>query len=93
MAISTHVTVDDLPSSQREALEILLGQKLETEQHLFILACTPGVVPEEGARRAACDKIEETLSLAHEHSTAQGATLERADAAVLEAMEATRRRG
>lgn len=92
MTIATHHAVDDLPPDQRRTLETLLGQKLQTEQYVFILACTPGVSPDENVRQAAHDRIEATLSRAHRHSTAQGVTADQADDILNEAMDNVRRR-
>ncbi|MCA9189474.1 MAG: hypothetical protein R3E01_30500 [Pirellulaceae bacterium] len=92
MNISTHHTVDDLPSDQRQTLETILGRKLETKQHLFILACSPDVIPDTAAKEAAHDRIAATLDKAHEHALSQSVNAEEADSVVNEAMDDVRRR-
>jgi hypothetical protein len=60
MAISTHRSVEDLPPAQRQTLESLLGHKLQIDEHIFILACTPGLPPDDVSRREARARIEAT---------------------------------
>jgi len=42
--------VNDLPASERQAIEGMLGQPLSPDQRVFIMAYTPGAVPDKSAR-------------------------------------------
>jgi hypothetical protein len=92
MNASVHRPVDALPPAEKQTLELLLGQKLESDQHVFIFACTPGAMPDDEARRTAHDRIQATLREADRAAMARNVTAEEAEAAVEESLKNVRRR-
>jgi hypothetical protein len=84
--------VNDLPASQRQTLEGMLGQPLSPDQRVFIMAYTPGAVPDKSARDAARAGLQRTFEKIDQHAAARGITPEEGDAAVEEAMRQVRPR-
>ena len=84
--------VNDLPASERQTLEGMLGQPLGPEQRVFIMAYTPNAVPDKAAREAARAGLQRTFEKIDQHGAAHGITPEEGDAAVEEAMQHVRPR-
>jgi hypothetical protein len=83
--------VNELSADQRRSLESLLGSPLELDQHVMVLAYTPGVLAAEMIRQAARNRIERTLLINHEVAAEQGVSAEEADEAIFEALRHVRR--
>ena len=84
--------VQDIPSTERAAIETLLGRRLGAEQQVFIMAYTPNVAPDKSVRRAAEQSLERIFQSVDAHGTTQGITPQEADAALDEAMQHVRPR-
>ncbi len=84
--------VNDLPASERHALEGMLGQSLDPNQRVFVMAYTPNAVPDEAAREAARASLQRTFEKIDQYAAAHGVTPEEADAAIDEAMQHVRPR-
>ena len=82
-------TVRDITSKQRDAIEELVGGDLAPDQRIFVLACRPGVEPDEADKSAARNRIEELLIKAHDNSSQQGVNSSAIDAAIVEAIQST----
>jgi hypothetical protein len=82
--------VSEIQAGEKQWLETLLGQQLRENQQVFIMIFTPNVVPEEGTRRAAAARMEQTFKKADAHAREHGVTAEETDAAVQEAMDHVR---
>ena len=78
--------VHDLPATERQSLEEILGQPLGPEQRVFIMAYTPNVVPDKSVREAARMGLQRTFDKIDEHAAMHGVAPEEADTAVEEAM-------
>ena len=85
-------SVQDLPSSERQVLEALLGQHLAPDQQVFVMAYTPNEIPDERTRDAARKALQQTFEAIDRHTLSEGISTEEADAAVNEAMEQIRPR-
>lgn len=83
--------VDDLPATDRQTLEHLLGQTLSGGQQVIIMALSPGVQSEK-TRAAARGRLQRTFARAAEYASETGVSPAEADAAVEEAMQAIRPR-
>ena len=92
MDTSTTRTVTDLPATDRQALEHLLGQPLNESQQVFILAFTPGSAENEAVRIAARERLLGTFAKVEVHAQQQNASATEADAAIAEAMSRIRNR-
>ncbi len=92
MKTTATCNVDDLAASEKQSLEALLGNPLETGQCVFIMTYQPGVVPDEAVRQAARERIERQLLINQQHAEALGITAEEADQAIDEAISVVRRR-
>jgi hypothetical protein len=88
---SSH-NVNDLPVTDRQMLEGMLGQPLSPGQRVFVMAYTPSAVPDESVRRAARERLQRTFDKVDQYAAAHGVTPEEADAALEEAMEHIRPR-
>jgi hypothetical protein len=78
--------VNDLPATERQVLEGMLGQPLSPDQRVFIMAYTPSAVPEEPVREAARERLQRTFEKVDQYAAAHGVTPEEAEEAVEEAM-------
>jgi hypothetical protein len=85
-------SVKDIEGSEKRCLESMLGQKLRQDQQVFIMAFTPGAVPDEVAHRTALAEIHDLQAKAAAYANAHGITEDEIDAAVDEAMQHVRRR-
>lgn len=92
MESMTTRNVNDIPTAERQVLEALLGQRLNPDQQVFVMAYTPNVAPDEKVRDAARKSLERTFEAIDRHAVEHGITPEEADAAVDEAMEQIRPR-
>jgi hypothetical protein len=81
--------VDDLSASDRAALEHLLGQALNQDQYVSVIAYKARET-DNAVREAARQRIVLLLDRAAKHAAEHGMTAEEADAAVDEAMEVIR---
>jgi len=85
-------SVGQIPTHDKQALEQLLGTPLAVQQQVFILAYTPGAIPDDGIRCEAKSRLQKRLAdnqafaRQHEISPAE------ADEAIDEAIRETRRR-
>ncbi|MGA2032112.1 MAG: hypothetical protein ABSG68_07655 [Thermoguttaceae bacterium] len=82
--------VTDLPATERQVLEGMLGQPLSPDQRVFVMAYTPSAVPEESVREAARERLRRTFEKVDQYAAAHGVTPEEAEAAIDEAMEHVR---
>lgn len=92
MESMTTRNVQDIPSTERAAIEALLGRRLGAEQQVFIMAYTPNLPPDKSVRRAAEENLVRIFRSVDAHGTAQGITPQEADAALDEAMHHVRPR-
>ena len=82
--------VSEIQAGEKRWLETLLGQQLRENQQVFIMVFTPNVVPDEGTRRAAAARMDQTFEQADAHARDHGVTTDEADTAVQEAMDHVR---
>ena len=82
----------DIPASDRQALEHLLGTPLEPQQRVMIFTYTPGQLPADETREVARRQVERMLATNHQLAINGGITSEDADAAIDEAMKYVRPR-
>lgn len=85
--------VSEIQAGEKQWLETLLGQQLSENQQVFIMVFTPNVVPDDGTRRAAAARMEQTFRQADAHASDHGVTADETDAAVQEAMDHVRPSG
>jgi hypothetical protein len=84
--------VNDIPEPDRRSLENLLGRPLEADQQVFVMVCSAGEVADETTRRAAVERIRNTLTNVDRRRAANGVSDDEMDAAIDEAMEHVRPR-
>lgn len=84
--------VSEMPDAEKQVLEVLLGQPLKKDQQVFVIAYTPGVVPDEETREAARQIFQQTFEAIDQHAEKQGIDSSEADATVDEALEQIRPR-
>lgn len=89
---TTTMNVMDIPASDRQALEHLLGTRLEPQQRVMIFTYTPGQLPADKAREVARRQIERMIATNQQLAINVGITAEEADAAIDEAMSLVRPR-
>ena len=92
MESTSSCNVNDLPATDRQMLEGMLGQPLSSDQRVFIMAYTPMPVQEESVREAARERLQRTFEKVDRYAAAHGVTPEEAEAAIEEAMEYVRPR-
>ena len=92
MESTSSLNVSDLPAPERQTLEGMLGQNLNSDQRVFIMAYTPNAVPEKPVREAATAGLQRTFEKVDQYAAAHGITPEEAEAAVEEAMQHVRPR-
>ena len=88
----TSRNVNDIPASERESLESLVGRRVEPDQQVFIMVYTPDVVPEKAARETARAGLQRIFEKVDRYAEAHGVTPEEAEAAVEEAIGQVRPR-
>ncbi|MGO8748311.1 MAG: hypothetical protein ACLQNE_20245 [Thermoguttaceae bacterium] len=84
--------VNDLPATERQTLEAIIGQPLSPGQRVFIMAYTPNAVPDKSVREAARVGLQRTFDKIDEYAAAISVSPEEADAATEEAMQNVRPR-
>lgn len=72
----------DIPASERQALEHLLGAPLKPQQRVMIFSYTPGTLPADEAREAARSRIEQMITTNQQLAIEQGTSLEESDIAI-----------
>jgi len=82
----------DIPTSERQALEHLLGTPLEPQQRVMIFSYTPGALPADYAREAARSQIEQMIATNQHLAANQRTSPEESDAAIDEAITQVRQR-
>lgn len=87
---SRRVSVSEMAGDDRRSVEHLLGRALEEDQQVYILAFTPGVVPDEQTRRDALASMQNTFAQAERHARQQGVSDDAIDEAVDEASDRIR---
>ena len=87
---SRRVGVNEMAGDDRRSVEHLLGQSLQEDQQVYILAFKPGIVPDEATRRRALASMQQTFAKAEQHAQQQGITDAEIDEAVDEATERIR---
>lgn len=92
MDTTTTKNVMDIPASDRQALEHLLGTPLEPQQRVMIFSYTPGKLPADDAREGARSQIERMIATNQQLAINEGKTAEESDAAIDEAMAHIRQR-
>ena len=92
MDTTTTKNVMDIPASDRQALEHLLGIPLEPQQRVMIFTYTPGQLPMDEARENARTQIERMIATNQQLAINEGITSEESDAAIDEAMKHVRPR-
>jgi len=90
METTSFYNVGDIQDDKRRVLEELLGVELNANQQVFIMAFTPGVVPDDATRKAALDNIRTMIASAQQNMQGQSITPDEADTAVDEAMDRIR---
>ena len=92
MESTSSLNVSDLPAPERQTLEGMLGQHLNSDQRVFIMAYTPNAVPDNSVREAARAGLQRTFEKVDQYAAAHGIPPEEAAAAVEEAMQYVRPR-
>ena len=88
---STSVSVNQIDSNEKRALEGLLGTSLSQGQHVLIMAYMPAVSPTADQKAKAKEELDFILAKAHQNIKAQGVPDEELDAAIDEAVNTVRR--
>ena len=84
------INVGDIDNEERRSLEQLLGQKLQDNQQVYIIAFTPGIVPDDETRRRAVTNLRKIFAKTEQYAKEHGITDEAIDGAVDEAVENVR---
>lgn len=79
--------MSDLAADDRRSVEHLLGRPLQEDQQVYVVAFTPGVVPDESTRKRALAGMRQAFAAAEQHAQAHGIEDTEIDAAVEEALE------
>ena len=87
---SRRVGVNEMGGDDRRSVEHLLGQALDEDQQVYILAFRPGVVPDENTRRRALASMQQTFAKAEQHAQQEGIADDEIDEAVDEATDRIR---
>lgn len=85
-------SVKDIQATGKRWLEDLLGRKLLENQQVFIMVLSPGLEPDESARRQARAGLEATFQKTEAYAAEHGIADEEIDAAIREAREHVRSR-
>jgi hypothetical protein len=88
--LSRRVGVDEMAGDDRRSVEHLLGQPLQEDQQVYILAFKPGVVPAEAARQRALARMQQTFAGTEQQARQRGVTETEIDETVDEATEHVR---
>jgi hypothetical protein len=79
-----------MAGDERRSVEHLLGQPLQEDQQVYILAFRPGAVPDEATRQRALARMQQTFAKAEQHAQQHGVTDEEIDEVVDEATQRIR---
>jgi hypothetical protein len=82
--------VNEMAGDERRSVERLLGQALQEDQQVYILAFRPGVVPDETTRRRALAGMQQAFTRSQQHAEQHGLADEEIDEAVDEATDRIR---
>lgn len=94
MTTTTHSaakSVSAITPMQREVISELVGAPITTDQQLFIMTYSPGVIPSPPEKRQASQVLLGLLDEAHENIRSSGATEAELSSAVEEAIKASKR--
>ncbi|MCY2964741.1 MAG: hypothetical protein NT069_14070 [Planctomycetota bacterium] len=92
METMTTRKVNEIPLTERTVLEALLGEKLSSEQQVFVMAYTPGVALDPAMRAGARQRLIRTFEAIDRNAEQHGVTGDEVDAAIEEAMAYVRPR-
>lgn len=87
---SRTINVGDIESDERRSLELLLGQKLQDDQQVYIVAFSPGVVPDDETRKRALANMRKTFAKTEQYAKDHCITEQEIDETVDEAMQHVR---
>ena len=82
--------VGDLPSTERSAVESIIGRVLRDDQQVFIVALDVAADPAAAVRHQAWNELEEIIAECHENVRGSGVTLEELDRTIDEACNEVR---
>ena len=85
-------SVKNLQAGGKRLLEDILGQQLQENQQVLIMVFSPGMEPDDAARRRARTGLEETFQKTAAYAQEDGIAEEEIDAAIQEAMDHVRPR-
>ena len=85
-------TVKNLQAGSKRLLEGILGQELQENQQVFIMAFNPVKEPDEIARKQARAGLEDVFRKTAAYAQDRGITEDEVDAAIREAMDQIRHR-
>jgi hypothetical protein len=85
-------SVKNLQANRKRLFEEMLGQQLQENQQVIIMAFSPSSDPDETARRQARVGLEETFQKTAAYAQAHDIADEEIDAAINEAMDHLRQR-
>ena len=88
--VCRRVSVGEMVGDDCRCVEHLLGQPLQEDQQVCILAFKPGVVQDDDTRRRALASMQRTFAAAEQHARNHGVTEAQIDAAVDEATDKVR---
>lgn len=78
--------VTELPPSERQLYETVLGEHLEQNQRVLVMVLKPGVEPDESVRRKAMADFHELCEQGTANRERLGVSIEEADRMVDEAI-------
>ena len=87
---SRRVGVNEMAGDDRRSVEHLLGQPLQEDQQVYILAFKPGVIPDDATRKRALASMQQTFAKTEQHARRKGVTDAQIDEAVEEATKRIR---
>lgn len=82
--------VGDLPSSERSAVETIIGHELRDDQQLYIVALDAVVEPTEATRREAWSELEEIIAESHHNVRQSGVSQEELERTIDETCDEVR---
>ncbi len=78
--------VTELPPSERQLYETVLGEHLEQNQRVLVMVLKPGVEPDEAVRRKAMADFQKLCEQGTAHRERLGISVEEADRVLDEAI-------
>jgi hypothetical protein len=82
--------VGDLPSTERSAVEAIIGHTLRDDQQLYIVALDAAAEPTEHIRRQAWNEIEEIIAESHQNVRQSGVSQEELERTIDETCDEVR---